>query len=456
MLDLRYQGNLGAKIELQAQATFTMDNLTIIDGSTPLTFSVTGTTLTNIVVTGNVGVATFPSTLTSGHFQNAVWVISGSTTSALNQVVSVSATAAATTITFPTVGVSNGTYSNGALTMTYGAPFVHSTNTTLKIRDNSFIGNGAPGQDAIVLGGNNASYPDPPDQTSPFNGYGTVIESNSFAYLNRGLYARANANDVTFERNSFVRHSVGLVAVECDGSQSAASGGYTYGVRVNNNLFEVDSYNPVIKLTKCQTGTYIANSFYDGSAVAYSLNGASYDNLFVLSFLFGSSSIVDDDSGVTLGTSTILGGTQRTGFRGYGLVSSEIGRGMNVSGHGDLTKLTSGYPGQFTISALTNAKMRLSLGALSSGDFFVDAYLISTGAQVLQLNPSGGAVSFGGSAIAKVGAASALPTCNSGAEGSTRGVTDSNTSTWGATVAGGSTNHVLAYCNGTNWTVYGK
>lgn len=49
-----------------------------------------------------------------------------------------------------------------------------------------------------------------------------------------------------------------------------------------------------------------------------------------------------------------------------------------------------------------------------------------------------------------------LPVCSASTEGSMRAVTDSNTVTWGATVAGGSTNHVLAYCDGTAWTVAGK
>lgn len=35
-------------------------------------------------------------------------------------------------------------------------------------------------------------------------------------------------------------------------------------------------------------------------------------------------------------------------------------------------------------------------------------------------------------------------------------VSDSNTATWGATVAAGGTNHILARYNGTNWTVVGK
>lgn len=42
------------------------------------------------------------------------------------------------------------------------------------------------------------------------------------------------------------------------------------------------------------------------------------------------------------------------------------------------------------------------------------------------------------------------------AEGMIVPVTDSTTATWGATITGGGTNHVLAYYNGTNWTVAAK
>jgi hypothetical protein len=35
-------------------------------------------------------------------------------------------------------------------------------------------------------------------------------------------------------------------------------------------------------------------------------------------------------------------------------------------------------------------------------------------------------------------------------------VTDSSTNTWGATISGGGSNHVLAYYNGSNWTVAAK
>lgn len=41
-------------------------------------------------------------------------------------------------------------------------------------------------------------------------------------------------------------------------------------------------------------------------------------------------------------------------------------------------------------------------------------------------------------------------------EGMMVAVTDSTTATWGATITGGGANHVLAYYNGTNWTVAAK
>ena len=41
-------------------------------------------------------------------------------------------------------------------------------------------------------------------------------------------------------------------------------------------------------------------------------------------------------------------------------------------------------------------------------------------------------------------------------EGTTVSVTDSSTNVWGATITGGGANHVLAYYNGTNWTVVAK
>jgi hypothetical protein len=54
------------------------------------------------------------------------------------------------------------------------------------------------------------------------------------------------------------------------------------------------------------------------------------------------------------------------------------------------------------------------------------------------------------------GTFSSLPACSSSTEGMQAAVTNSTTNTWGATITGGGSNHVLAYCDGTNWTVAGK
>jgi len=51
---------------------------------------------------------------------------------------------------------------------------------------------------------------------------------------------------------------------------------------------------------------------------------------------------------------------------------------------------------------------------------------------------------------------STLAACVAGKEGSLVAVSDSTTNAWGAAISGGGANHVLAYCDGTNWTVAAK
>ena len=51
-------------------------------------------------------------------------------------------------------------------------------------------------------------------------------------------------------------------------------------------------------------------------------------------------------------------------------------------------------------------------------------------------------------------ASSGLPGCNSGNEGRLYAVTDANSTTFNATLVGGGSNHVMAFCNGTSWTIH--
>src|SRR5215469_2068862 len=49
-----------------------------------------------------------------------------------------------------------------------------------------------------------------------------------------------------------------------------------------------------------------------------------------------------------------------------------------------------------------------------------------------------------------------LPTCSAALVGSLATITDSTAVTWGGTITGTSSNTVLGFCDGTNWTVAGK
>lgn len=80
---------------------------------------------------------------------------------------------------------------------------------------------------------------------------------------------------------------------------------------------------------------------------------------------------------------------------------------------------------------------------------------VALGVKTLGVDPTT-TLNWTGSFSVGPGLFSALPACAGGTEGTLRGVTDSSTVTWGATITGGSSSHVLAYCDGTNWTVAGK
>lgn len=149
----------------------------------------------------------------------------------------------------------------------------------------------------------------------------------------------------------------------------------------------------------------------------------------------------------------IRGRSQHDGVKNYELYLEDEGTGAN-----DWAIWVEGGRSKFKgaiVSALNTAP---GDGELSAGDlaFWFDK---TNGASKLMLKAkqADGTVETGTVPLAgSVGAFSTLPTCAAGTEGSSRGVTDSSTATWGATITGSGANHVLAYCNGTNWTVAAK
>ena len=56
----------------------------------------------------------------------------------------------------------------------------------------------------------------------------------------------------------------------------------------------------------------------------------------------------------------------------------------------------------------------------------------------------------------KAAAFSTYPVCDADTEGQVAAINDSSTNIWGAAVSGGGENHVLAYCDSSEWTVAAK
>jgi len=117
----------------------------------------------------------------------------------------------------------------------------------------------------------------------------------------------------------------------------------------------------------------------------------------------------------------------------------------------DIVHNTSTYAGTVHTIAMANGS------GTFTGQFL---HYINGGADKLVVDYAGNVTATG---FVRGGYLQAAPatltnagTCNSTLEGAFRPITDSNTATWGATIGGSSTNRVLGYCDGTNWTVAAK
>jgi hypothetical protein len=225
------------------------------------------------------------------------------------------------------------------------------------------------------------------------------------------------------------------------------------------------------------------------SAYAQSALGA-LPNYVGESFVFHPSSATDVafsvwDEGVfgTAGYFASYGTGQRVGFESdayttsngdvgigtYGYAQVNSNTALNMYGHYSIvsTDATAFAPGGSVSGVAANyyADVNPAGVALTGGGKAASYYSVDRGSGanhygiffegVTHNNLGGGVTTAGGFQPTAVAFAS-LPSCASGTEGQVRAVTDSNTVTWGANVAGSSTNHILAYCDGTNWTVAAK
>jgi hypothetical protein len=153
-------------------------------------------------------------------------------------------------------------------------PFIFTTNTTLHIHDCGFYGT-APhhtaDNDAIILGGTDASAVGTNDPNAPFQGYGTVIRDNYFARIRRIVYGRVFANAVVVTGNTVWSNSGTNLpdgaAIELDGDPDDTTLQVNGGWYVAGNLIEMTHYPYGIKCHESQRNAFIANNFYDPGPV---------------------------------------------------------------------------------------------------------------------------------------------------------------------------------------------
>ncbi len=120
---------------------------------------------------------------------------------------------------------------------------------------------------------------------------------------------------------------------------------------------------------------------------------------------------------------------------------------------------TNASPSQWILDAQNGSTVALVNELAATGTINLDPGSTGTGATNVShgnFSVVAGNASVAGTVQTSPVVFSSLPTCTGGTEGSMRAVSDSNTVTWGATITGGMTAHVMAYCDGTNWTVMGK
>lgn len=142
------------------------------------------------------------------------------------------------------------------------APFVQTTNTTLRVHDVAFIGTATNGQacnDAIVAGGTSTIVDG--SENAAFQGYGTTIRDNFFYGIRRGVYGRVYFNGVFIQNNTWSSTCGNPTggAIEID----ATGAGANTGNLISGNLAEIGSYKYFFKGTSVISNSLVDNQLFD-------------------------------------------------------------------------------------------------------------------------------------------------------------------------------------------------
>jgi hypothetical protein len=174
------------------------------------------------------------------------------------------------------------------------ATFIFSSNTTLHVHDNYFSGHSAHSgsscvQDVIQLGANPGVLGDLGTGAADagFQGYGTVIERNSFSHIRSAVNFGCAANGNVVSDNS--------ISNFCGGD--ATHGAFTYASTVltptsnvfRGNLIEVTHYPFAWVITNGNRNVHIGNSLFDGvTGTNKTVKDGGAGNLFYATALDGS------------------------------------------------------------------------------------------------------------------------------------------------------------------------
>lgn len=269
---------------------------------------------------------------------------------------------------------------------------------------------------------------------------GDIVSNNSFYGGVAGVRAEEDVNLSSVS-------GVGETGLVISGNFATGASQYCYGISSTNNVGFIKNFTVIGNVgIGCQYGLLVGSS---DDATNFTGQGLASGNVFTgnTAFGIGITSFVKD---FTFQNNYLVGNTSGQ-YVDNGISTSISGNKLTL---GDTTFYVSS-PGGILSTAYDwgDITRTWSLAADGSGNSIFqsgDAAGVATFvAGRIFLNSAGGAQTTSPNF-------SALPTCNSTTINSIISVQDSNTITWGANIAGGGSNHVLAYCDGAHWTVAGK
>jgi Pectate lyase superfamily protein len=338
-------------------------------------------------------------------------------------------------------------------------PFIYTTNTTLHVHDCSFTSSQtgtANVQDAIILGGSNPADIGTGNADAPFQGFGTSITHNFFAQVRHAVVGNTFANGVQIVSNTVGAGSGSSTAGDAPfkfvGYAAGAnqdSGGY-----ISGNLIEITNYYYGIRLDQyADNFVMLGNSAFDqgtNSVATYYLGAGSEAEIMSCAQVAGQS--LDTSSPGAAGDNYVAFTTTQdsNGNGSYIGNNPMFPMGFTVRS-GQSMKLQT-LPGQETQIYEQSYSTYIQPNDGSAYDSIID-HKGQWG--ILNTSPQA-AFDVNGNIRTDPVAFASAPACSNTNEGSMQAISDSTTATWGATITGGGTNHVMAYCDGTSWTVEGK